>query len=86
MPRRKKQRTNYKLPVDMQLLQKLAPKLVHPAMFSLVQDDFTLKASSGIWRKLDGSLTARFVWRDPAGGSFVVSVRDIRIPSLETAG
>jgi hypothetical protein len=86
MPRRKKQRTNFKLPVDLQLLEKLAPKLVHPAMFTLVQEDFKLKASSGIWRKLDGSLTARFVWRDPEGGSFVVSVRNIRLPAMESVG
>jgi len=86
MARRRKQRTNYKLPMDLQLLEKLAPAIVHPGVFSLVRNDFKMKASSGIWRKQDGSLTARFVWREPAGESFVVTVRNIRLPALETAG
>jgi len=86
MPRRKKQRTNYRLQFDLPFLETLAAELVHPAVYSLVQKDFKLKASSGVWRKLDGSLSARFVWRDPAGGSFVVSIRDVRRPSLENVG
>lgn len=80
MARRKKVRTNYKLPVDFELLGRLAPLLISPAMLSLVGEGYELRASSGIWRKLDGSLTARFVYRAPdTGQSMVLSVRNIRI-------
>jgi len=79
MARRKKQRTNYKLPLEIDLLRKLAPLLVNKGMMGLVGDDYLLQKSSGIWRKLDGTLTARFVYRSPDEGrnSLVLSVRNI---------
>ena len=79
MARRKKQRTNYKLPLDIDLLKRLAPLLVNKGMMGLVGEDYLLQKSSGIWRKLDGTLTARFVYRSPSEGrnSLVLSVRNI---------
>lgn len=79
MARRKKQRTNYKLPLDIDLLKRLAPLLVREGMMGLVDDEYVLQKSSGIWRKLDGTLTARFVYRSPGEGrnSLVLSVRNI---------
>lgn len=79
MARRKKQRTNYKLQLDIDLLKRLAPLLVCKGMMGLVNDDYLLQKSSGIWRKLDGTLTARFVYRSPNEGrnSLVFTVRNI---------
>lgn len=53
--------------------------LVHKGMMGLVGDNYVLQKSSGIWRKLDGTLTARFVYRSPSEGrnSLVLSVRNI---------
>lgn len=87
MGRRKKHRTNYKLPLEMDLLARLAPLLVHPGMMSLVGDGYRLRPSSGIWRKLDGTLTARFVYRAADGDrdSLVLSVRNIRADLLTGA-
>jgi hypothetical protein len=77
--RRKKIRTNYKLALDLDLLKRLAPLLAGPGMMGLVGEGYQLRASSGIWRKLDGTLTARFVYRGPGHDrdSLVLSVRNI---------
>ena len=79
MARRKKLRTNYKLPLEMDLLTRLAPLLVHPGLMTMVGDGYQLRPSSGIWQKLDGSLTARFVYRAPDHhrDSLVLSVRNV---------
>lgn len=79
MARRKKVRTNYKLPLELELLERLAPKLLKPSFMNLVGEGYQMQKSSGIWQKLDGTLTARFVYRSPDTGrnSLVLSVRGI---------
>jgi hypothetical protein len=77
-PRRKKHPT-YKLPLELDLLQKLAPLLARE-MYSLVTADHEMHRTSGIWRKGDGTLTARFVFQSKAGNrrDLVLTVRNIR--------
>jgi len=85
MSRRRKIRTNYKLPLAMDLLERLAPLLIQPGLFGMVKDGYQMRPSSGIWKKLDGTMTARFVYREPGDkrDSLVLSVRGIRADLLQ---
>ncbi|MGY5789074.1 hypothetical protein ACXHXM_02085 len=74
---RKKQRTTWKLSVSLEQLERIAP-IVLDGM-EKVAEGYRLTNGSGLWRKRDGSLTARFVYRsaEDETRSMVMTVRNI---------
>ncbi len=84
---RRKKHPSYKLPLDFDLLLRLAP-LLAKEMHALVTPDHEMRRTSGIWRKGDGTLTARFVFRSKTTDrdDLVLTVRNIRQDLLLKGG
>ncbi|MCB5204234.1 hypothetical protein LH464_17345 [Neorhizobium sp. T786] len=80
MSRSKRGTRSWKLKLSIEKLVGFAPDLFNPGLMSLVEG-YTLQASSGIWRKANGTITARYVYRskDAAMRSVVLTVRNISL-------
>ncbi|CAD7055343.1 hypothetical protein RHAB21_00700 [Pseudorhizobium halotolerans] len=79
MSRSKRRTRTWKLKLSIEELEKHAPAIFGP-LLHLVEEGFVLQTSSGIWRKADGTGTARYVYRcgtNREGRSIVLTSRNI---------
>ena len=85
MARQKRKHKTWKLPLDSQVLEKLAAQLMSPVMTALVTSEHRLCKTSGIWRKANGTLTCRFAFRSKIGNSIVETLRNVPDPRTGSA-
>jgi hypothetical protein len=81
---RKKQRTNWKLEMPFADLKEIAPKLLGALGEIVPLANYKLQTSSAVWRRANGSLTARLVYREEHAAattskSMVFTIRNIRV-------
>lgn len=78
----KKRRTNWKVSISVSELEKLAPRLLAAFSIDVPGAHLDLCSSSGLWRRGNGTLTARLVYRsaaEPNRFSKVYTLRNISI-------
>lgn len=78
MSRSKRGKRTWKLKLSIEELEKYAPSIFGGLLGTI--EGYTLQASSGIWRKADGTGTARYVYRSGTnrdGTSIVLTSRNI---------
>jgi hypothetical protein len=86
MPRRKRTSKTWKLPLSIADLERHAPA-IFGGLLNTVSDGFTLQRSSGIWRKANGTGTARYVYRrGSASGNTSIVLTAHNIALVRTAG
>lgn len=79
---RRKHKKSWRMRISHDELVGLAPQ-IWTAHGGLVSDGYRVQPSSGLWRRRNGTLTARLVYRHPGGAgkvdTLVVTVKGIRV-------
>lgn len=85
---KRRQKTSWKLQVSTDGLAAIASQVFN-GHATLNADGYRLQGSSGLWRRRNGTLTARLVYRhpDPRGipCTMVVTVKGIQITEAQAA-
>lgn len=83
---RRRHKTSWKLRLGHEALVGMASE-IWEAHGALAGQGYRVQASSGLWRRRNGTLTARLVYRHPAPtgcvDTIVVTVKNIRIDYAE---